>query len=141
MLSTDSVCTDSLTRTLRCLGGYEYGESNLNLILYGGGPLSTFAKFSEKLTFPSSWYAHVRVRIRGSQMLVFRKMLRTYLMDGPILNNILVLWRTYTRLTHISGWNVFNFIRSIVSWMKIRNNVAISRIIKMASIVFEGKSK
>ena len=35
----------------------------------GGHPLSTYAKFSEKLTF--------------LEMLVFRKILRTYLMDGP----------------------------------------------------------
>ena len=37
-------------------------------------PFSTYAKFSEKL---------VRVRIRGLEMLVFRKILRTYLMDDP----------------------------------------------------------
>ena len=28
-------------------------------------------------------YAHVSVRIRGLEMLVFGKFLRTYLMDGP----------------------------------------------------------
>ena len=47
-----------------------------------GYPLSTFAKFSEKLTFLTRWYAH-RVRIRGLEMLVFRKNLGTYLMDNP----------------------------------------------------------
>ena len=36
-----------------------------------GHPLSTYAKFSEK-------------PIRGLEMLVFRKILRTYLMDGSI---------------------------------------------------------
>ena len=46
-----------------------------------GNPLSTYAKFSEKLTFLTLWYAHVSVRIRGLEMLVFRKNLRTYLMD------------------------------------------------------------
>ena len=51
----------------------------------GGHPLSTYAKFSEKLTFLTSWYAHVRVRIKGLEMLVFRKILRTYLMDDPLM--------------------------------------------------------
>ena len=47
-------------------------------------PLSTYTKFSEKLTFLTLWY--VRVRIRGLEMLVFRKILRAYLMDDPIFN-------------------------------------------------------
>ena len=42
-----------------------------------GHSFSTYAKFSEKLTF-TRWYAHVRVRIRGLEILVFRKMLCTY---------------------------------------------------------------
>ena len=33
----------------------------------------TCAKFSEKLTFLSPWYANVRVRIRGWKMLTFWK--------------------------------------------------------------------
>ena len=45
-------------------------------------PLSTHAKFSERLTFPTPWYAHVRVRIRGLEKLVFRNILRTYLING-----------------------------------------------------------
>ena len=44
-----------------------------------------YAKFSEKLLFLTPSYAHVRVRIRGLEMLVFRKILRTYLMDDPSL--------------------------------------------------------
>ena len=43
-----------------------------------------YAKFSEKLLFLTPSYAHVRVRIRGLEMLV-RKILRTYLMDDPSL--------------------------------------------------------
>ena len=39
---------------------------------------------TEKLTFLTPWYAHVRVRIRGLEMLVFQKILHTYLMDGPL---------------------------------------------------------
>ena len=49
-----------------------------------GQPLSTYATFFEKLTFLTPWYSHVRVRIRGLEMLVFRKILRTYLVDDPI---------------------------------------------------------
>ena len=49
-----------------------------------GHPLSTYAKFSEKLTFLTLWYGHVYVRIKGLEMLVFRKILRTYLMDDPL---------------------------------------------------------
>ena len=48
-----------------------------------GHPLSTYAKFSEKLTFLTPWYAHLRVRIRGLEMLDFENILRTYLMHGP----------------------------------------------------------
>ena len=47
-------------------------------------PLNTYEKFSEELTFLTAWYAHVRVRIRGLEMLVFRKMLFTYLIDDPL---------------------------------------------------------
>ena len=43
-----------------------------------GHPFGTYAKFSEKLTFLTPWYAHVRVRIKGKEMLIFRKILRTY---------------------------------------------------------------
>ena len=46
--------------------------------------LSTYAKFSEGLTFLTPWCALGRVRIRGLEMLVFRKILRTCLMDGPL---------------------------------------------------------
>ena len=48
-----------------------------------GHLLSTYVKVSEKLTFLTPWYAHVRVRIRGLEMLFFRKILRKYVMDGP----------------------------------------------------------
>ena len=40
-----------------------------------GHPLSTYVKFSENYT---------NVRIRELEMLVFRKILRTYLMDDPL---------------------------------------------------------
>ena len=40
-----------------------------------GHPLRTYAKFSEKLTFLTP--------LIRTEMLVFRKILRTYLMDNP----------------------------------------------------------
>ena len=48
---------------------------------------SMSAKFSEELTFLTSWYAHVRVCIRGYEMLVFWKILPTYEMNDPYLNS------------------------------------------------------
>ena len=50
-----------------------------------------YAKFSEKLSFLTPSYAHVRVRIRGLEMLVLRKILRTYLMDDPLPENLRIL--------------------------------------------------
>ena len=45
--------------------------------------LYTFTKFSEKLLFLTSWYAHIWVFIRGYEMLVFQKMLHTYRSSRP----------------------------------------------------------
>ena len=59
-------------------------------IFIRGHPLSTNAKFSEKLTFLTPWYAYVRVRIKELEMLVFRKILRTYLMDGPFIISLYI---------------------------------------------------
>ena len=39
---------------------------------------TTYAKLSEKLTFRTPWYAHIRVRIRGLQMLVSQRISRAY---------------------------------------------------------------
>ena len=48
-----------------------------------GHPLSSYANLSEKLALLTPWYAHARLRIRGLEMLVFWKILRTYLMVDP----------------------------------------------------------
>ena len=40
------------------------------------GSFGIFGKFSGKLTFLTIRYVHVRVCIRGYEMLVFRKILR-----------------------------------------------------------------
>ena len=40
--------------------------------------ISMYAEFSEKLTFLTHSYADLRVRIRGLEILVFRKSLCTY---------------------------------------------------------------
>ena len=44
-----------------------------------GHPFSTYTKFSENLTFLTTWYTHVRVR-----NVSFRKILPTYLMNDPL---------------------------------------------------------
>ena len=47
---------------------------------FWGHPLSMYTKSS-----------YVRVRIRGLEMLVFRKILRTYLMHGPFHQSKLLI--------------------------------------------------
>ena len=44
----------------------------------GDHSFSTYAKYFEKIIFLTLSYIHVSVRIRGYEMLVFRKVLRTY---------------------------------------------------------------
>ena len=39
---------------------------------------SKYAKFSKKSTFFTTWYVHAHVRIRGLEMLLYRKLLRTH---------------------------------------------------------------
>ena len=47
-------------------------------------PVSTYTKFSEKLTFLTPRYAHVPVRIKRFRNNGFPKNLRTYSMDDPL---------------------------------------------------------
>ena len=47
----------------------------ISLLIVRGHPFGTYAKFSEKLIFQTPWYAQVRVRIRGLEKLVFRKIM------------------------------------------------------------------
>ena len=58
-----------------------------------GRPLSTYAKFSKKIIF-LTWCAHVC--IRGLELLVFRKILRKYLMDGAFFRYIWTIKRWMT---------------------------------------------
>ena len=46
-----------------------------------GPSIKYVRKIFQKTNISNSQYAHVRVRIRGLDMLVFRKVLRTYLMN------------------------------------------------------------
>ena len=48
-----------------------------------GSSIKYVRKIFRKTHILTSWYVHVRVRIRGLEILVFRKILRTYLMDDP----------------------------------------------------------
>ena len=56
--------------------------------MISGHLLSTYEKFSEKLTFLTPLCAHKRVRIRRLEMLVFREILRTSVMDDPLLKDV-----------------------------------------------------
>ena len=60
------------------------------MFLFWGHPISTYAKFFEKLTFLAPWYADVRVhvRIRVFEMLLLGKKLPTYKFDLPWKENI-----------------------------------------------------
>ena len=76
-----------------------------------GHPLSTYAKFSEKLRFLNPWYANVCVRIKWLEMLVFRKILHRYLRDDSLLPYIP---RSSSQLQDGSTTNF-----SVLSWIGI----------------------
>ena len=83
---TVSLNHEILSKLFFSFSGFK--ENDLHNVKWLGGqvrgnPLSTYVKFSEKLTFLTPWYAHLRVLIRGLEMLVFQKILHTYLMDDP----------------------------------------------------------
>ena len=107
-----------------------------------GHPLSTYAKFSDKLTFLTPWYTHAHVRIRGLEMLVFRKILRTYLMDDPqayvferVLNTPRQLYLFYALLlekrqdkpyqtnicSNIFQWKHFAWNISLIPYNSLKN--------------------
>ena len=75
-----------------------------------GDPLSMSTKFSKKLTFLTPWYIHVRVRIRGFEMLGFMEILCTYLMDDPKMKTKhqyhIKTISEYSRLIESSEYNV-----------------------------------
>ena len=54
-------------------------------------PSGMHAKFPEKLTFLTRCYAQMCVRIRGKEIIAFRKILRTYYVDDPNLQILLSL--------------------------------------------------
>ena len=62
-----------------------------------------YAKVSEKLTFLTTWNAHVRVRIRGYKIIVFR--------------NIMFMYTEYMDQNNSEYWN---FLRSGTKWMMLR---------------------
>ena len=88
-----------------------------------------YAEISGKLTFLTPWYAHVRVRIRGLEMLVFRKILRTYLMDDPIH-----LWRPHGR--SVCGVLKFSRLRILLFW----GNSSIAHFLQMKECGFQSWS-
>ena len=58
-------------------------------ILVRDHSFSTYEKFSEKLMILTFWYTHARLRIRGWEMLDFRKILRTYKIWSHLLKKSL----------------------------------------------------
>ena len=92
-----------LEKLIVCKFCYNYGSNDkrmvasILLMIYSwkiwswGHLLSTYAKFSEKLAFLTLWYAHLRIRIRGVEMLVFPKILRMYLMDDLHANQEMII--------------------------------------------------
>ena len=78
----------------------KYLHIQCNLVLrqpgshVSGHQLSTDAKFSEKLTFLTPSYARPHVHIRVLEMLLFRKILPTYLMDD-------LIWACHSRINNI----------------------------------------
>ena len=50
----------------------------------GQGSSIKYVRKIYRKAFLTPWYIHVRVRIRGLEMLAFRKILRMYLMIGPL---------------------------------------------------------
>ena len=83
---------------------------NKNNFFLGGHPLSTYAKFSEKLTLLTPWYAHVRVRINGLETLVFQKILRTYLKDDHLLGSLKYLERIHRKILRLHTPVRFNLL-------------------------------
>ena len=64
---------------------------------FRGHRLSTNAKFSENLAFQIPWCADLQAHIRGLEMLFFREILPTYLMDDPLYNfegAVLEIWKS-----------------------------------------------
>ena len=66
---------------------YDSEEDCISGVSFVGSPIKCVRKIFRKTNISNPWYAHVRVRIRGLKMLVFQKILRTYLMDGPCCDN------------------------------------------------------
>ena len=70
--------TPSLTHSLTELKIRQKSESQK-----GGCKKTKHAQFSEKLTFLTPWYLHVRVRIRGQEMFVFLENLACFVFLLP----------------------------------------------------------
>ena len=108
-----------------------------------GHPIITYAKFSQKLKFLTPWYAHVRVRVSGLEMLgVFWKILRMYVMNDPLLkheiNNVGAISTSLHKLFYYS-WNssvCAYFYQSLVSfWCFIVNFEHISHLVLVFLLV------
>ena len=81
--------------------------------------VSTFVKFSEKLTVLTLWYACVRVCIRRWKMLVFWNILWTYKMNDALstMLHIKIILRPFTIWQNI----IFGYIKK----KKKKNGLAV----------------
>ena len=75
---------------------------NLNLVR--DHPFSTYAKYSEKLTFLTPLYAHIHAHIRGLEMLAFQKKFvhTKWMIPWPILT--LVTRYTTAQIDSENNW-------------------------------------
>ena len=92
-----------------------------------GRPLSTYRKFYENLTFLTPWYAHVRVRIRGLEMLIFSENF-PYLLNGWPLNTfemsvVLVSFSWISTPSSVPCGSLISIIFFSFPWPYITRNV------------------
>ena len=78
----------------------------LNVKLIWDQPLSTYAKSFEKLTFLTSWYPRVRVRIGGVRNLSFSKNFAYVLNGWPL-----------SRITRITGKRHASNIKTLTNFL------------------------
>ena len=89
----DNVVNSAATRIMELLGKVLKRKNPLRL------SIKYVRNIFRELTFLTPCYAHVHVRIRRLEMLVFRKILRTYLMDDPF-------WKIYSFTKIIHEWKI-----------------------------------
>ena len=127
----------AFSRAIKWEHWLEWVDASMNR----GHPLNTHAKFPKKLTFLTPWYAHVHVRIRGLEMLVFRKTLRTFLMDGPLCYLVVLDVIVFIQCLKLCDIN-----EKTTVWQDICNSVALfvyiaTHFSPWSRLIYWGKTK